>query len=425
MAIGKGSTKEILNENQVMDICAQLFTSKDVSNKRVLVIIPDHSRSGPVDMLFRVLYTLLAKKVKLLDFLVALGTHPPMSEESILARVGINKEEYKSKYSMVRFFNHHWDDPMQLKNIGTIKEADVADITFGLLNQKVDISINKMIFNYDLLLIVGPTFPHEVVGFSGGNKYLFPGIAGEEIIHMFHWLGALITNPVINGEKFTPVRAVIDRAASFVPVERLCLSMVVKGENLAGLYAGTPEEAWESAADLSEQLHIIVKDKFYKKVLSCAPKMYDELWTAGKCMYKLEPIVEDGGELIIYAPHLKEISSVHGHIIEKIGYHVRDYFLKQMHKFKDIPGGVMAHSTHVKGIGSYENGIEKPRISVTLATRIPAKLCKKINLGYMNPDKINIERWQGREEQGILCVPKAGEHLYRKKTSIEPLIEEI
>ena len=56
-------------------------------------------------------------------------------------------------------------------------------------------------------------FPHEVVGFSGGNKYLFPGIAGPEIINFTHWLGALITNYDVIGAGYTPVRAVIDRAA--------------------------------------------------------------------------------------------------------------------------------------------------------------------------------------------------------------------
>jgi nickel-dependent lactate racemase len=310
-----------------------------------------------------------------------------------------------------------------LKKIGIIKEDEVSELTYGLLKQKVDVSINRMVFNYDLLLIIGPTFPHEVVGFSGGNKYLFPGIAGGDIINMFHWLGALITNPVINGEKFTPVRAIIDKAASFVRVNRLCLSLVVRGESLAGLYVGTPEEAWEKAADLSEKIHIIYKEKLFRKILSCAPKMYDDIWTAGKCMYKLENVVEDGGELIIYAPHIREISVTHGHIIEKIGYHVRDYFFKQMDRFKTIPAGVMAHATHVRGIGTYENGIEKPRIKVTLATQIPKKLCKKINLGYLNPDEINIEEWKNREDEGILYVPKAGEELYRLKSTVLDVIE--
>jgi len=55
-------------------------------------------------------------------------------------------------------------------------------------------------------------FPHEVVGFSGGNKYLFPGVGGPQILNFFHWLGAVVTNPMIIGNKWTPVRKVVDRA---------------------------------------------------------------------------------------------------------------------------------------------------------------------------------------------------------------------
>jgi hypothetical protein len=143
--------------------------------------------------------------------------------------------------------------------------------------------------------------------------------------------------------------------------------------------------------------------------------MYEDLWTGGKCMYKLEPVVADGGELIIYAPHINEVSVTHGDIIEKIGYHTRDYFVKQMEKFNDIPRGVMAHSTHVKGLGSFENGIEKPRIDVVLATGIPEETCRKINLGYRDPNSINMDEWKDREDEGILYVPKAGELLYRLK----------
>jgi nickel-dependent lactate racemase len=369
-------------------------------------------------MIFKIIYNILSDRVKAIDFLIALGTHPPMSDEAINKRVGITKEERNTKYSKARFFNHHWKDRNQLRLIGAITEKEVEEISNGLMHQKVNIVINKMIFNYDLLVIIGPTFPHEVVGFSGGNKYLFPGIAGQEIIDMFHWLGALITSPMIIGKKYTPVRKVIDKAASLIDIEKMCLSLVVKGNELAGLYIGTPEEAWDKAADLSAKLHIIYKDHPFKKVLSCAPAMYDDLWTAGKCMYKLEPVVEDGGELIIYAPHIKEISVTHGKIIRKIGYHVRDYFIKQMDKFKDIPGGVMAHSTHVKGIGKFENGIEEPRINVILATQIPESVCREINLGYCNPNDINIEEWKNRESEGILYVPKAGETLYRLKDDL-------
>jgi len=207
----------------------------------------------------------------------------------------------------------------------------------------------------------------------------------------------------------------VDRAAAFLPMERLCMSLVVAADGLAGLYIGTPEEAFSRAADLSARLHVRTVDRPFQKVLSCAPGMYEDLWTGGKCMYKLEPVVADGGELIIYAPHIHEVSRVHGAVIERIGYHVRDYFVEQMDRFRDVPKGVLAHSTHVKGVGVFKGGIEVPRIEVVLATGIPEEVCARINLGYRDPESIRVDDWQGREEEGVLFVPKAGEMLYRLK----------
>ena len=279
---------------------------------------------------------------------------------------------------------------------------------------EVKVRINRAALEYDELVILGPTFPHEVVGFSGGNKYLFPGISGPEVLNFFHWLGAVVTNPGIIGKKWTPVRKVVDRAASMVKTSKWCASMVVRSDgSLAGLYLGTPEAAWNQAADQSAGLHIVRKPKPFRQILSCAPEMYDELWVAGKCMYKLEPVLAEGGELIIYAPHLKEISLTHGNLIREIGYHCRDYFLKQWDKFKDKSWGVLAHSTHVYGGGNYENGVETARARVVLATGIPEAVCRQINLGYRDPRTIRKEDFANREKEGILLVPKAGEMLYR------------
>jgi nickel-dependent lactate racemase len=415
MTIGKGSPHETLRAAQVLELCGQAFVKRNLTGKRILAIIPDNTRSAPIDLMFRSVYQLLAERAACLDFLIALGTHPALHEAGITQRLGTTAEELRTVYSKARIFNHAWNDPQQLRRLGTISADEVADISNGMMRQPVEVTINKMIFDYDLLMIIGPTFPHEVVGFSGGNKYLFPGIAGGEIIDMFHWLGALITSPVIIGTKHTPVRRVVDRAASFVPVERMCLSLVVKGSGLAGLYIGAPEEAWSAAADLSEKIHLVYKDRAFDKVLSCAPPMYNDLWVGGKCTYKLEPVVAEGGELIIYAPHIKEVSVTHGVEIRRIGYHVRDYFVKQMDKFRDVPGGIMAHSTHVKGVGTFANGVEKPRMNVVLATQIPAEVCRRINLGYRDPRSIKIDDWKEREDEGILFVPKAGEILYRLK----------
>jgi nickel-dependent lactate racemase len=154
-------------------------------------------------------------------------------------------------------------------------------------------------------------------------------------------------------------------------------------------------------------------DKPVQRVLSILPKMYDDLWTGAKGMYKLEPVIADGGEVVLYAPHITEVSYVHGKLIDEIGYHCRDYFTKQWAKFGRYPGGILAHSTHVRGKGTYDavTGVESPRIRVTLATGIPEERCRSINLGYLDPASVSIDEW--REHKDWLVAPHAGEMLHR------------
>ncbi|MBN2602183.1 MAG: DUF2088 domain-containing protein [Candidatus Marinimicrobia bacterium] len=408
----------MLNDQQIDSIIVRAFDDWKIYGKRVLFIIPDNSRTAPIDQIFRIVYNQLKDRASTVDFLIALGTHPPLSEEQIYRRVGISSDERCQQFPKARFYNHHWNNPDHLVTIGTLSESEVTKLSEGRLSKAVPVTINRLIQHYEMLVVIGPVFPHEVVGFSGGNKYFFPGIAGPEIIDLFHWLGALITSQKIIGQKHTPARAIVDAAARLISAEKRCFALVVKLNGLAGMFAGTPEEAWSQAAELSANEHVIYVKKSFQTVLAQAPEMYDDLWTGGKCMYKLEPIVADGGELIIYAPHITEVSVTHGEIIEKIGYHVRDFFIKQWNKYKDFPGGILAHSTHVKGSGQYENGIEKPRITVTLATGIPEAICRKINLAYLNPDSIDLKDYDNREVDGILYVPKAGEILYKLKENI-------
>ena len=406
-----------LSARDVQSLIEQVCPAKDYRRKRVLLIIPDGTRTAPIGLLFKTLHVQIGSVTSAFDLLIALGTHPPMTEQAICARLEITSSERATQYADVRVFNHQWDNPDALRQIGFIPEQEIAQLSNGLFSMPVEVKVNGRLFDYDQVIIIGPVFPHEVVGFSGGNKYLFPGVSGPEILNFFHWLGAVITNPMIIGNKWTPVRRVVDRAAGMVPVSKLCFCLVVDQGQLAGLFVGSPEAAWSEASELSRRCHITYKDKPFHTILSCAPPMYDELWVAGKCMYKLEPVLADGGELIIYAPHLHEISVTHGQLIEEIGYHCRDYFLKQWDKFKNYPWGVLAHSTHVHGIGTYENGVEKSRARVMLATRLSPDLCRRINFGYRNPDEIRVEDYANRESEGVLLVPKAGEMLFRLRDS--------
>ncbi|HEU4326723.1 MAG TPA: lactate racemase domain-containing protein [Roseiflexaceae bacterium] len=383
---------------------------------RLLVLIPDHTRSLPLPMLFRLLVGIL-HDTRQLDFMVALGTHPPLSDEQLNRLVGISAEERAGTYRHVGLLNHAWDTPGALAQIGTMPVEQIralaGDLWHPSLGGDVPVEINRLALEYDQLLILGPTFPHEVVGFSGGAKYLFPGISGAAMINVTHWLGALTGVLDTIGVRDTAVRAMIHAATEHVPTPVTLISLVVVGDGLAGLFVGDHVAAWRAAADLSARRHIRWLDRPLQRVLSCAPPMYEELWTAAKAMYKLEPAIADGGEVIVYAPHLDTVSHVHGAHIYAVGYHVLEYFLKQWDRFKHVPLGVLAHSTHLRGAGSYADGVERPRIGVTLASRVPAEDCARLALGYQDPADIHFDEWRDREAEGLLLVPKAGELLYR------------
>jgi len=416
MTLGIGSPDTVLSESQIRQIITEGTPPSLYTGKNVLVLTPDTTRTCPLPLLISCLQDSIGSKADTLDFMVALGTHTPLPEERILTLYGISPEERQKRYPTTRFLNHRWDLPETMTRIGWIEENEIEELSDGRLSERVPVDINGTIFDYDLVLVLGPVFPHEVVGYSGGAKYLFPGISGGEFLHSFHWLGAVVTCPGTIGIKHTPVREMINRAMALVNVRVHCLAMVVKSrEELYGLYAGDYRDAWSQAADLSEQVHLVLKERSYHTVFGICPPMYDEIWTGGKVMYKLEQVVADNGRLIIYAPHITGISRTWGDYMEKIGYHIRDYFLEQPERFTDIPRGVLAHSTHVRGIGTMENGIEKPRIDVILASAISPEMCKKINLGYLDPKSINQDDFKNRENEGILFVDKAGEILHRIK----------
>jgi nickel-dependent lactate racemase len=390
------------------------------AGQKVLALIPDHTRSLPLPELFRATVDVL-RDTRQLDFMVALGTHPAIPEEGLNRLVGITAEERATTFKHIGLLNHAWDDPSMLTTLGMMEQDEIKEIAganwHNSLPSEVPIRINKLVLEYDQILILGPTFPHEVVGFSGGAKYLFPGISGADMINATHWLGALAGVVGTIGIKDTPVRAMIHTAARCVPTPITLIALVVEGHDLSGMFIGDLIEAWSLAADLSAQKNIRWCDRPFQRVLSCAPAMYDELWTAAKAMYKLEPAIALGGEVVIYAPHLEVVSHVHGRYIYEVGYHILPYFLNDWERFKHIPLGVLAHSTHVRGSGVMENGIEKPNVRVTLASKISAEDCARLNLGYLNPAEIDIESWKNREDEGILYVPKAGEVLYRKTSA--------
>jgi lactate racemase len=399
-----GSASTVLTDDEATGFITEALASADLAGKSVLLLIPDGTRTAPVPLVVAAVRKALTGSR--LTVLVALGTHQPMDPAALTALVGAGDLEV---------LNHDWADPSTFVSVGVIPADEVAELSGGRLEQPVDVRINRLVVEHDVVLIAGPVFPHEVVGFSGGNKYLFPGVAGQEIIDVSHWLGALISSYEIIGTLgTTPVRALIDRAASLIPTPRLCLAMVVQN-GLHFLAYGTPEAAWAQAAEVSAQVHVTYLDRSYPRVLSMVPPMYHDIWTAAKGMYKLEPVVADGGELVLYAPHVKDFSESHGDLLAEIGYHTRDYFTGQWDRFGHFPGGVLAHSTHLRGAGSWDAATgEHPRISVVLATGIDRERCLAHNVGYLDPLTIDPQEWA--LDPDTLVVPKAGEVLHRLRS---------
>lgn len=412
-----GGPRETLEPQRVRAFVEQQLSRVDLDGRRLCLLVPDATRSCPLPLLVDAVHSAVVERVSALTVLVALGTHAPMSEERLAVHLGYDDRGLDVRYPGTTVLDHAWWSRETFVTLGTISSDRVAEITNGLLRRAVDVRVNRAVVDHDVTLVVGPVFPHEVVGFSGGNKYVFPGVGGQEIIDISHWVGALITSAEIIGVPgVTPVRALIDEAAALVPSVLLALCVVVRSgsDDLHAVTFGDSRAAWSAAADVSGDAHVTYVDAPYARVLSVVPARYGDMWTAAKGFYKVEPVVADGGEVVVLAPHVRELSAVHKEI-ERIGYHCRDYFTAQWERFKDEPWGTLAHSTHLRGAGTYDANLgERCRVGVTLATGIDRQLVERVNLGFRDPRSIDVDDW--RRDSETLVVPNAGEVLYRLRS---------
>jgi len=406
-----GGAGAVLAADEVTAFVDEHLAAADLDGRSVCVVIPDATRSCPLPLLLSAVHGALAGRVSRLTALVALGTHAPMTDAQLAEHLGGDPAQ---RYPGMTVRNHEWADPDTFVSLGVIPAERVAELSEGRLSQSVDVRLNRAVVDHDVALVVGPVFPHEVVGFSGGNKYFFPGVAGQEIIDLSHWLGALITSADIIGTRgTTPVRALIDEAAAMIPARTLALCVVVRsgsGELHAAAF-GDPQAAWAAAAAVSAETHVRYLDAPVRRVLAVIPEKYDDMWTAAKGFYKLEPVVADGGEVVLYAPHITRISAMHPEI-EQIGYHCRDFFLARWEHYRHLHWGVLAHSTHLRGAGTYDpvQG-ERSRLRVTLATGIPEDVVRGAALDYLDPASVDVEAVAADGETFV--VPDAGEVLFR------------
>jgi lactate racemase len=381
--------------------------------ERVLAIIPDKTRDDNTDLLFPIANQFLAQKgVACFDALVAQGTHPPMNDEQKLAKIGV--PDFAG-----RIFDHEWNNADQIVTLGELSAETVSSLTGSLVDHAVPVTINRLLDAgvYDTVLVFGATVPHEVAGFAGGAKYFFPGVAGPELTHTTHWLGALAGIENTIGQVETPTRKLIEAATDLVPARIISLNTVVSrgsdGKLITyALFGGEIRDAFRRAAAVSREVHIRYTGRKYKRVIALLDPHYDELWVGGKASYKLGAVVEDGGELIIFAPHLNKLSETHGALIEKYGYapleSVRDMLGVSPELRENLC--IAAHLAHVAYAGRVDaDGNIVPRYRITMASGLDEETCRRVNLGYLDYRTFDYET----TDPDTLIVNDAGRDLYK------------
>ena len=416
--IGKGSPDLDLSPLELREILEETLL-RIAPGSRVLAIIPDKTRDDNTDIVFPFAAEMLAaRQVAQFDALVAQGTHGPMTDEEKRSKIGFGSNASSPAFGQI--FDHQWNVPEELATIGEISAHEVSRLTRGLLNDAVKVTLNRRLAPdvYDTILIFSATVPHEVAGFAGGAKYLFPGVAGPDLTHATHWLGALASIENVIGRVETPTRHMIEAAADFVPAQIITLNSVVTRDDnnklrTHALFTGDFREAFRAAAEVSKQVHIKYTGRKYRRVVALLDEHYDELWVGGKASYKLGGIIEEGGELIIYAPHLHSISETHGRLIEKYGYAPLDRVREMVALSTELQNNlaVAAHLAHVSYAGQRdETGRVVPRFQITMASALDEETCQRVHLGFMDHRKFRREDYE--DDADTLIVERAGRDLY-------------
>src|SRR5687767_14233837 len=383
--------------------------------ERVLAIIPDKTRDDNTDLLFPIADRFLRERgVACFDALVAQGTHPPMTDAQKRTKIG-------DDHFAGQIFDHQWNNADEIVTLGELSAETLISLTGGLIDYSVPVTINRLVGArvYDTVIVFGATVPHEVAGFAGGAKYFFPGVAGPELTHTTHWLGALAGIENTIGQVETPTRKLIEAATNFVPARIISLNSVVSrgsdGQLIThALFTGDIREAFRRAAAVSREVHIRYTGRKFRRVIALLDPHYDELWVGGKASYKLGAVIEDGGELIIFAPHLNKISQTHGALIEKYGYapleSVRDMLGVSQELRENLC--IAAHLAHVAYAGRIDaDGNIVPRYQITMASGLDEQTCKRVNLGYIDHRTFDYET--KRSDPDTLIVNDAGRDLYK------------
>jgi nickel-dependent lactate racemase len=347
--LSKGSTETAISAERLKELVFSSLEKLGPKHK-ILIIPPDftrfHSKAGDITVLIHEFY---GDRVS--DILPALGTHFPMTKKEI--------ETMFPGVPLNLFRVHEWRN--DLHTLGTVPGEFLHEVSEGRINYDWPAQVNNLLVkgNYDLIISVGQVVPHEVIGMANYNKNIFVGTGGSEGINKSHFLGAAYGMERIMGRADTPVRQVLDYASDHFAVDLPIFyiqTVIAKnqeaGLELKGVFAGYDRECFEKASDLSLKVNFQLLDKPLKKVVVYLdPSEFKSTWLGNKSIYRTRMAIEDGGELIVLAPGLREFGEDHeiDKLIRKYGYQTTGEILEMTEKNDDLSGNLSAAAHLIHG----------------------------------------------------------------------------
>ncbi|NLT51875.1 MAG: DUF2088 domain-containing protein [Ignavibacteria bacterium] len=401
----EGSENKVFTKEEVKNILWSVFDKIGGVNK-VLAIPPDftrfHSKAGELTN-----YSYQYFKEKMTDILPALGTHAAMTEREI--------EEMFGDIPKNLFRVHRWKE--DLTTLGEVPAEFLKEVSEGRVSYSWPAQVNKLLVegNFDLILSIGQVVPHEVIGMANYNKNIFVGTGGRDGINKSHYLGAVYGMERIMGRADTAVRKVLnyasDNFAKNLPVLYI-QTVISKDENnnlvLRGLYIGDDFECFRLASELSLKVNFIMLEKPLKKVVVYLdPSEFKSTWLGNKSIYRTRMAIDDGGELIVLAPGLKEFGEDKeiDRLIRKYGYVTTPEVLNFVEENKELKNNLSAaaHLIH----GSSEN-----RFKITYC---PGNLTKQeiesVNFSYAPLDEMMKKYNPEKLTDGFNTMPD-GEEIF-------------
>jgi len=402
----KGSIDTVLTSGEIQQALFEVF-EKLGTKKKVLAIPPDftrfHSRAGELTQ-----FALDYYKNNLTDILPALGTHFEMTESEISKMFG----DIPRKLFRV----HKWKD--DLVTLGRVPAEFVSEVSEGKVNYDWPAQVNKLLVEggHDLILSIGQVVPHEVVGMANYNKNIFVGTGGSEGINKSHFLGAVYGMERMMGRADTPVRRVLnyasDNFAKDLPIIYI-LTVIGRDEDnnlvMRGLFIGDDYECFEMAAELSLQVNFEMFDEPLKKiVVYLDPSEFKSTWLGNKSIYRTRMAIEDGGELIVLAPGLREFGEDKeiDRLIRKYGYVTTPEVLKYVEDNDDLKNNLSAaaHLIH----GSSEN-----RFKITYCPgNITKEEIESVNFNYADLNEMQEKYDHKILKDGFNTMPDGEEIFY-------------